>query len=74
VRLPVAPNWGESGTQLSAKIGDANFASWFGGAEIDQGPPIVIRVDKLFRRNWIADHFRPALEAVFGSDVQVVTS
>lgn len=72
---PTGPDWGERGVRLAALIGgDAVFASWFGGAVLIDGPPVVIRLEKAFQRNWVANHFQAHLEKVFGPDVRIEQS
>ncbi len=70
--VPPPPEWGAQGKALAAELGPAVFATWFAGAKLDAGPPVAIVVEKRFKRRWIEDHFREALERVFGDSVRIV--
>jgi hypothetical protein len=66
-------HWGERGRRLAALVGgEAAFAAWFGEAELVDGEPVMIVVAKTFQKKWIDEHFRQALERVFGESVRVV--
>lgn len=70
--MPNPPAWGARGEALAERLGPAVFAQWFAGADLDEGPPATITVDKPFKQRWIESHFRQALERVFGEGVHIV--
>lgn len=70
---PPLPDWGERGHRLAEAIGgDTVFAAWFGEAVLDDRDVVTIRVAKAYQRKWIEEHFRQALERVFGESVRIV--
>jgi hypothetical protein len=58
--------WGGKADALVQAIGPAKFQAWFAGAHFDPGPPVTLRVEKLFAAEWIRGHYAGDLKRLFG--------
>lgn len=63
--------WEGKAAHLVAEIGQAAFAIWFEGSRVEKGPPVVIHVKRILQRDYIAQHYLPKLERLFGAPVRV---
>ena len=58
--------WGGRADALVQAIGAAKFQAWFANAHLDPGPPVTLRVEKLFAAEWIRGHYAGDLKRLFG--------
>ena len=58
--------WGGRADALIDAIGPAKFQAWFANAHFDPGPPVTLRVEKLFAAEWIRGHYAGDLKRLFG--------
>ena len=62
--------WNGNAAGLVEAIGPAKFAAWFSGSVFEAGPPVTIKVDKVFAADWIRGHYAGDLRRLFG-DFQI---
>jgi hypothetical protein len=62
--------WDGNAAALVEAIGPAKFAAWFSGSLFEAGPPVTIKVDKVFAADWIRGHYAGDLRRLFG-DFQI---
>lgn len=63
--------WNGRAAALLSRIGREAFERWFLGAELIEGPPVIIRVAKDFQRDHILARYGMYLHELFGADVSV---
>jgi uncharacterized protein YdaU (DUF1376 family) len=63
--------WNGNAEALAAEIGDGAFSVWFASAQLDWGPPIVLRLPKVLKRDYVRTHYLWRLERLFGGPVCV---
>ncbi|MES2253653.1 MAG: hypothetical protein V4559_01285 [Pseudomonadota bacterium] len=59
-------HWNGRAAALVDAIGAAKFAAWFGEAELEEGPPHILRVAKPFAAKWIGEHYAGDLMRLYG--------
>jgi chromosomal replication initiation ATPase DnaA len=65
--------WSDYQTAVSRLFKPGEFDAWLlGSGFYRRDDAIVVVVDKLFKRNWIANHYSEKLRAVLGAEVEVV--
>jgi hypothetical protein len=62
-------SWNGEAGKLIDLIGVRKFNSWFPDAQFKAGPPVIISVQKVFRRNYIEAHFLGDLNRAYGEVV-----